>query len=211
MENTEGKSNVVQHQNGYVLTKAGSKDFGEITPEIAAEIHHESGKIRLEIGYHNSDGRGFGETHIERDERLKQLNQNGFDNARDFIEYVADNFDAIYEGRNNTLIIVKKDEKANIAYLSLKQNEVDKDVFYTVESSLISRQNYLKENKLLWINPNSSYKKEQERAQSYHLNETPSAISGNSFDNTNLLQKDNSVNHNIQEAQSESFYSLYFK
>ena len=205
MENTEGKSNGVQHQNGYVLTKAGSKDFGEITPEIAAEIHHESGKIRLEIGYHNSDGRGFGETHIERDERLKQLNQNGFDNARDFIEYVADNFDAIYEGRNNTLIIVKKDEKANIAYLSLKQNEVDKDVFYTVESSLISRQNYLKENKLLWINPNSSYKKEQERAQSYHLNETPSAISGNSFDNINLSQKDNSVNQNIQGEQSMEF------
>lgn len=58
---------------------------------------------------------------------------------------------------------------------------------------------------------NSCYKKEQERAQSFHLNETPSAISGNSFDNTNLLQKDNSVNHNIQEEQSELFYSLYFK
>lgn len=185
--------NRVRHKDGYVLTKSGSKDFGEITPEVAAEIHHESGKIRLEVGS-DDNGRGYGEAHIERAERLKQLEQNGFDNARDFIEYVSDNFDAIYEGRNNTLIIVKRDEKANLAYLSLKQNEIDREVFYTVESSLISRTNYLKENKLLWTNPNSSYKKEQERAQTNHLNETPSAISGNSLDNLNLSQNNDSVN-----------------
>lgn len=198
---SEVKSNKVQHENGYVLTKAGSKDFGEINPEIASEIHHESGKIRLETGFHNENGQGFGEVHIERSERLKQLKENGFDNARDFIEYVSDNYDAIYEGRNNTLIIVKKDEKSNIAYLSLKQNKVDKEIFYTVESGLISRQNYLKENKLLWTNPNSSYEKEQERAQSNHLNETPSAISGNSFDDSNLSQKNDSVNESMTGEQ----------
>lgn len=198
---SEVKSNKVQHENGYVLTKAGSKDFGEINPEIASEIHHESGKIRLETGFHNENGQGFGEVHIERSEGLKQLKENGFDNARDFIEYVSDNYDAIYEGRNNTLIIVKKDEKSNIAYLSLKQNKVDKEIFYTVESGLISRQNYLKENKLLWTNPNSSYEKEQERAQSNHLNETPSAISGNSFDDPNLSQKNDSVNESMTAEQ----------
>ena len=188
------EDNSVKHENGYVLTKSGSKDFGEITPEIASEIHRESGKIRLETGSHDNDGRGYGEVHIERDERLKQLKQNGFENARDFIEYVTDDFDAIYEGINNTLVIVKRDEKANLAYLSLRQNEIDKEIFYTVESALISRQNYLKENKLLWTNPNSSYKKEQERAQSNHLNETPSAISGNSFDKLNIIHENNSVN-----------------
>ena len=76
----------------------------------------------------------------------------------------------------------------------MRQNEIDKEIFYTVESALISRQNYLKENKLLWTNPNSSYKKEQERAQSNHLNETPSAISGNSFDKLNIIHENNSVN-----------------
>lgn len=40
----------------------------------------------------------------------------------------------------------------------------------------------------------SSYKKEQERAQTNHLNETPSAISGKSLDNLNLSQNNNSVN-----------------
>ena len=37
----------IQHDGEYVLTKAGSKDFGEIPEEIAKVIKHEKGKIRL--------------------------------------------------------------------------------------------------------------------------------------------------------------------
>ena len=60
-------------------------------PEVAKSIHRESGKIRLEVGF-QKDGRGYGEKHIERPDRLKQLKNNGFASDRDFIEYIAKDY-----------------------------------------------------------------------------------------------------------------------
>ena len=139
----------VQHDGEYVLTSTGSKDFGEISPEIAKIIKRESGKIRLEIGF-QKDGRGYGEVHIERPDRLKQLKDNGFDNARDYIEFVVNDFDAIYQGKSRNIILAKLGKNANIAFLSLKQNEQDKDVYWTVESAFISRKDYLNGKTQLW-------------------------------------------------------------
>lgn len=51
---------IIYYSNNYVLTSAGEKDFGEITPEIARIIHREQGKIRLEIGF-QKNGHGYGE------------------------------------------------------------------------------------------------------------------------------------------------------
>ena len=117
--------NVVQYSENYVLTSRGSKDFGEIAPEIAKIIHREQGKIRLEVGF-QKDGHGYGEKHIERTERLKQLKSNGFENARDFIEYLTKDYDAIFQGEGNNIVLVKIGENSNIAFLALKQNENDK-------------------------------------------------------------------------------------
>lgn len=133
----------------YVLTSEGNKDFGVITPEIAKKIHREQGKIRLEIGF-QKDGRGYGEKHIERPDRLKQLKRNGFNNARDFIEYIANDYDAIYQGEGNNIVLVKVSKNSNIAFLALKQNEIDKDIYWTVESAFISRPDYLKNKTPLW-------------------------------------------------------------
>lgn len=139
----------VQHDGEYVLTTKGNKDFGEIPPEVANTIKRESGKIRLEIGF-QKDGRGYGETHIERTERIKQLKMNGFENARDFIEFLAKDYEAIYQGKGNNIIIVKMTNNANLAFLSLKQNENDKEIYWTVESGFISRKDYLNGKTLLW-------------------------------------------------------------
>jgi len=43
----EKKYSPVQHDGEFVLTRNGSKDFGEISPEIAQEIRRQAGKIRL--------------------------------------------------------------------------------------------------------------------------------------------------------------------
>ena len=139
----------VQYDGEYVLTSDGKRDFGEITSEIAEKIKRESGKIRLEIGF-QKDGRGYGESHIERSERMKQLRKNGFNNARDYIEFVAKDYDAIYQGKNNNIFIVKMTNTANIAFLSLKQNVKDNDVYWSVESAFISRKDYLNGKILLW-------------------------------------------------------------
>ncbi len=39
---------------------------------------------------------------------------------------------------------------ANLAFLSLKQNENDKEIYWTVESGFISRKDYLNGKTLLW-------------------------------------------------------------
>ena len=148
----------VRYSDNYVLTSTGEKDFGEITSEIARIIHREQGKIRLEIGY-QKDGRGYGEKHIERPDRLKQLRNNGFNCARDFIEYITKDYDAIFQGEGNNIVIVKIGKNSNIAFLALKQNETDKDIYWNVESAFISRPDYLKNKTPLWEKPNSGITK----------------------------------------------------
>ena len=139
----------IQYDGDYVLTSGGSKDFGEISEEIAKIIKREKGKIRLEKGF-QINGKGFGEAHIERTQRIKELKQNGYNSARDFIEFIAKDYDSIYQGIQNNLIIVKLNNTANLAFLSLKQNSNDKDVYWTVESAFISRRDYLNGIELLW-------------------------------------------------------------
>ena len=144
--------NPVQYNGDYVLTSNGNKDFGEITAEIAKIIHRESGKIRLEIGF-QKDGHGYGEKHIERPDRLKQLKNDGFENARDFIEFIAKDYDAIFQGEGNNIVLVKAGVSSNIAFLAIKQNETDKEIYWTVESAFISRRDYLKNKTPLWEKP----------------------------------------------------------
>lgn len=144
-----GASAPVQHDGDYVLTSSGSKDFGEITKEMAEAIKRESGKIRFEIGF-QKNGHGYGEAHIERPDRLRQLRENGFGNARDYIEFVAKDFDAIYQGKGSNIILLKTRESSNVAFLSIKQNEKDKDIYWTVESAFIARKDYLKGKSPLW-------------------------------------------------------------
>ncbi len=151
-------SSPIQYNGSYVLTSRGSKDFGEITDEIAKMIHRESGKIRLEVGF-QKDGRGYGEKHIERPDRLKQLKNNGFENARDFIEYIARDFDAIFQGEGNNIVLVKEGTSSSVAFLALKQNDSDKDIYWTVESAFISRKDYLKNKTPLWERPDSGITK----------------------------------------------------
>src|SRR5215471_13348092 len=101
------KNSPVQHDGEFVLTGDGSKDFGEITPEIAREIRRQAGKIRLRIGEQDvKTGKGYGEAHIERPERLKQIRGIGFNIARDFVEFVTHNYDSIYEAGNGSLYIL---------------------------------------------------------------------------------------------------------
>jgi len=144
------RSNPVQHDGEFVLTCDGSRDFGE----IKAETGLIEGKIRLRTGV-QADKRGdYGEKHIERPERLIQLKQNGYNNARDFVEDVARNYEAIYKGRGNGLILSKKGEKRDTT-LFVELTLCDQDDFYDVKSGLITKKGYTKNKTPLWIKPQS--------------------------------------------------------
>jgi hypothetical protein len=135
--------NPVRHDGEFVLTCSGSKDFGEISSEIAQTIKRQSGKIRLRAGIHEGKRDDFGEKHIERPERLRQLKDNGYDNARDLVQDVAGSFDAIYKGEGLRLILSKRREVTNTS-IFIELTPAEDGDFYDVKTGLIARKNYFR-------------------------------------------------------------------
>lgn len=126
----------VQYDGEYVLTIDGKKDFGEISEAIALIIMREKGKIRLRIGQQNNNQGDFGQKHIERPERLKQLKKAGFENARDFISYTCNNYDEIYS--TGKRLLLTKTDGGHTCIIELKPCEGED--FYDVITGLISRR-----------------------------------------------------------------------
>jgi hypothetical protein len=165
----------VQYEGEYVLTKEGGTDFGEIPADISAQIRRQRGKIRLRIGEQRSDNTGYGEKHINRPNRLRQLQQNGFGNARDLVEEVARGYDAIYEGGGTALLITKNDNLHKLIVIKLTASSSGD--FYDVQTGYISRPDYLNNKKPLWRkSPSGTLQEEEGRSPSG--SSSPSAISG---------------------------------
>lgn len=158
-------SNPVQYDGEFVLTSSGSKDFGEISPDIANEIRRQAGKIRLRIGEQKIDNeQGYGEKHIERPKRMKQIKLLGFGNARDFVAYIVNNYNAIYEGSNGSLIIYKKGMHHTEAVSRLEPSD-DGD-FWDVKTAYVTRKDSKRNKKPLWEQSQSGLNSELVRAQS---------------------------------------------
>ena len=140
---------MVLHDGEFVLTRDGSKDLGEISPEIAREIRRQAGKIRLRIGEQEPNGeRGYGERHIERPKRIKELKLLGFAHARDFVAYIAAAYDAIYAGDSGSLVLHKKGAHHTEIISRLEPAE-DGD-FWDVKTAYITRKDRYRNKKPLW-------------------------------------------------------------
>ncbi len=138
----------VQHDGEFVLTRSGNKDFGEISPEIARQIRRQAGKIRLRIGKQEGERDNYGEKHIERPDRLQQLRDNGYENARDFVQDVAENFNSIYAGKGSRLVLYKKGKNDTMIYVELTPSE--ESDYYDVKTGLITRKDFMNKKKPLW-------------------------------------------------------------
>lgn len=143
----------VQHEGEFVLTKNGSKDFGEITPEMAKKMKRQAGKIRLRIGVENEKDKknNYGEKHIDRDLRNKNLKDIGFDNARDFVEFIADDISYIFPNGMGLIAVREKDKHFSGAWIQLTPSK-DGD-FYDVKTASPLRSNWYKNKTPIWINP----------------------------------------------------------
>ena len=151
--NTKSISSV-SHEGEFVLTREGSKDFGEISPEIAGKIRRQVGKIRLRIGEQAGKPGDYGEKHIERKERMRELRSNGYDNARDLVQDVSQNYNVIYCGAGGRLILYKKIDKKGCSLFVELTSSLDGD-FYDVKTGMITRDTFFKNKKPLWGTPQS--------------------------------------------------------
>jgi hypothetical protein len=144
----------VKYDGEYVLTREGSKDFGEISLEIAQILRRQAGKIRLRKGKQEEKLGDYGEKHIERKERLRELQANGYESARDFVQDVAQNYTAIYSRKGGNLALVKKgDKKGSSLFVELTSSE--NGDFYDVKTGMITRETYYANKKPLWEKPQS--------------------------------------------------------
>ena len=91
----------------------------------------------------------FGERHIERPERLKQLNDNGYQNARDLVQDVASSYDAVFKGDGLRIIISKQRSVTNTS-IFVELTPAEGEDFYDVKTGLIARKNYFKQKMPLW-------------------------------------------------------------
>lgn len=198
--NMEKVKDEVKHDGEYVLTKNGSKDFGEITPEIAKKIGRQAGKIRLRIGEQNGTKNDYGELHLERAARLKDLNSAGFTSARDFAEFVCSDYDAIYPNGMG-LILYKKGKKHNQLYIQLTPVNGSND-FYDVKTGVASNREQMKNKTPLWVNPKSGVLTSEK--ESAHDNQSKNGfplrdLAGNP-DNSNIAQNNSPVNKKMTYA-----------
>lgn len=149
MKHSFFRSSLLQYEGEYVLTREGSKDFGEISSEIAKKIQRQAGKIRLRVGKQETGSeKGYGQKHIERPKRIKELELLGFFNARDFVSYIVTKHDAIYEGKNGSLILYKKGIHHTEIVSRLEPSETDD--FWDVKTAYITRKDSKRNKKPLW-------------------------------------------------------------
>lgn len=147
--------NPKNYSGEFVLTKSENIDFGEISEDIAKLIKRQSGKIRLRIGKQvNGEKDNFGEKHINRETRLKQLNSIGYTDARDAAEDISMNYDEIYE--NGIGLLLRNTNNAT-AYICIEPNlENAENDFYDIKTISPSNDRYFKNKKRLWKRPQPS-------------------------------------------------------
>jgi predicted RNA methylase len=149
----------------FAKAPSGRFTFGMIGRSIAKAIRGLAAPIRVRIG---SGDEGL--KHIGRPERLAQFKQAGFATAEAFIADVAANYDAIHEGRQGSLFLVRRTKPSRVLVVKLTPDEAGN--YYDVRTALVARSDFMKNKKLLW-----------ERAQTNQSDvaaRPPSAISGQS-------------------------------
>ena len=130
--------------DSFVSAPDGSKDFGEITPEIAIIIGRESAKIRLRQG-DSKDGL----THIEQHESdIKAL---GFESVKDFISEITHNFTAIYKReKSNSRSLMLVDNSGKLKYASIQLELSEDGSFYEIKNATPGRDDQFKNKKPVW-------------------------------------------------------------
>jgi hypothetical protein len=180
----EYADNDIKYMGEYVLNSNGNKDFGVI-PEIKdGHKIYKTAPVRLRIGEHDAKtDKGYGKKHIERPIRLAQLQQNGYNNARDLVEDVVNNYTAIYEAGDDAIFLAKQNNKTHrLVVVKFEKNA--NDFYYDVKSGWIARLNYLKNKKPLMVKPTGGFSSVSESVTAHYLQQAKpvpsSAIPGDS-------------------------------
>jgi hypothetical protein len=111
--------------------------IGRLSQPVARAIRRKAAGIYINENYLR---------HITR-KHDAELTALGFD-AMTFVSIVVSNYNRIYKGVDDTLLLVIYNGKPKVTAIEL--NEVLKKGFYEVKTATTMRKAFLKEDKLLW-------------------------------------------------------------
>ena len=117
------------------------EQVGEIDLEIAKKIKRQAGKIVLCEGTDM-----FGKKHIEL-RHGKDILAHGYENIKDFVSHICENFTEIRQGENLSLILVKENTVHEIIFIRLEL--IEEQEFYSIGSAGYFRDKYVKNKTLL--------------------------------------------------------------
>jgi hypothetical protein len=109
------------------------------------------------VGKHEGKKGDYGETHIERPERLRQLQENGYQNARDLVQDATNSFDTIFKGDRVRLILSKRGGVTDTT-LFVELTPADDGDFYDVKTGLIAQKTTSKRKRRSGHEPETAYK-----------------------------------------------------
>lgn len=145
---------------GYPFEKTsdGDMNFGEVTQEMADAM---GTGVAAPIRY-SSGNYDYGKKHLEED-HLYDIEAYGFKTSNDFVEYVAQNFDEIYQGnqetdetgnvtRNTFVLTIHKSNM--ILYIELRKTN-DEDYYSVGSGGIVNTKRYskTKEKNKIWNRP----------------------------------------------------------
>jgi hypothetical protein len=122
----------------------GTDRLGEISPEIAQAIGREAAPIRLPEG----DGR-YGEQHLKLPRRAAEIRSAGYNDEVEFAADIARNFNAIYRGDDDRLLLAKENGSPLVAVVELSRRQNH----WSIVTASLRRPDYLAKQELLWKRP----------------------------------------------------------
>ncbi|MBU2551998.1 MAG: hypothetical protein KKB20_26545, partial [Proteobacteria bacterium] len=126
----------------FVAASDGSADFGFIGEELARFLGVEPGPIRVYRGRY----RHFTK---KQPDRLDEIHRQGYVSGREFVEDVARNFNAVYQGTRGSFILVKRNGQGQMIYIELVKKEGEG--FYSVRTAVPrARPDFFNEKTPLW-------------------------------------------------------------
>ena len=129
-------------ENGipFVLSPDGTTVFGEVRENSGLP----EAPIKLSLGFHDKDGKGYGLRHIEANHG-SQIRKEGFANVQDFVSFVAKNYDEdnIRVGKrrangNTTYLLQVSDAHDNTLFVELSRD----GSYWNVNSAGVFRKGY---------------------------------------------------------------------
>ena len=164
---TEEEERKERDENGqpFVVSSDGTTTFGEITEDTGLT----AAPIKLSEGVADEMGNGYGLRHIEA-RHGDQIRKAGFSSVKEFVKYVASNYDVIKEGSdrngNKTYRLLLTDKHNNTLMIELSKD----GSYWNVNTAGVFKKSYGKDKKEVY-NRHTTVKQSAETAETSQADE----------------------------------------